>query len=120
VPENNGARAATKADRAKFGGRIKRVFNRWKLLEVSIAPLPANQDALIEAVEKGLVTNVQVKKYLHADLPDPEPKKKKKHRIRLRQRKRIRIQLDEPQPLQKKIDYIADKTVRRMQGRLYE
>ena len=123
TPEGGGARAATKADRAKFGGRIKRVFNKWKLLEVSIAPLPANQDALIEAVEKGLVTNVQVKKYLHADLPDrknqEQQKKKKLHRIKLRAKKKIRIQLEEPDPLEKKIGYLADKAVRRKLGQLY-
>tara|TARA_Y100001963_G_scaffold159101_1_gene261316 strand:+ start:1350 stop:2027 length:678 start_codon:yes stop_codon:yes gene_type:complete len=88
VPEPSGARSATKADRMRFGDRIKRVFNRWKLLEVSIAPLPANQDALIQAVDKGLVTPVQVKSFLGMDI---EPRKvvpkvsvKRRYRIKLR------------------------------------
>lgn len=119
VPEGGGARAATKADRAKFGGQIKRVFNKWKLLEVSIAPLPANQDALIEAVEKGLVTPIQVKKYLHADLPEKKVPKKKRHKIKLRARKRVQISLIEPDPIEKQIGYLADKAVLRKQGQLY-
>ena len=85
VPEQGGARVASKADRSKFGDGIKKVFNKWKLLEVSIAPLPANQDALITAVGKGIVTTAQVKKFcnLEVEASMPEVKIKSTHRIKL-------------------------------------
>ena len=70
LPENNGMRNATKGDRAKYGPSVKRVFNKWKLLEVSLAPLPANQDALVQAVGKGLVDGILVKKFLGVDCPN--------------------------------------------------
>tara|TARA_Y100001968_G_C19394972_1_gene737723 strand:- start:699 stop:1391 length:693 start_codon:yes stop_codon:yes gene_type:complete len=69
IPEEGGMRVATKSDRDKYGNKCKKVFNQWKLLEVSLAPLPANQDALIEAVGKGLVTAIGVKKFLGIQLP---------------------------------------------------
>lgn len=47
-------RVPTKADREKFGESVAAVIPRWKLLELSVAPLPANQTALIEAVSKGI------------------------------------------------------------------
>jgi HK97 family phage prohead protease len=72
VAENGGQRIASKADRSRFGSGIKRVFNKWKLLEVSIAPLPANQDALIEAVGKGIVSPMQVKAFCGFDVPQPK------------------------------------------------
>jgi len=48
-------RNPTKADRNRFGDDVQRVFSRWKILEYSVAPLPANQDALVEAVSKHIV-----------------------------------------------------------------
>jgi HK97 family phage prohead protease len=113
VPEPSGARSATKADRMKFGEKIKRVFNRWKLLEVSIAPLPANQDALIQAVDKGLVTPVQVKSFLGVDI---EPKKvvptlrvKRRYKIKLRGERRDDL-----------IAKAVKKELSKRTGRLYE
>lgn len=47
-------RVPTKADKEKFGEDVNAVIPRWKLMELSIAPLPCNQDALIEAVSKGV------------------------------------------------------------------
>ena len=110
VPEQGGARHATKADRSKFGGKIKRVFNKWKLLEVSIAPLPANQDALIEAVGKGLVTQVQCKKFLGCEVDQPQYKLtiKRKHHIKLR-----------PKRGEETIDEIASRIVAKKMGRIY-
>ena len=72
--EIDGQRIASKSDISKFGKGIKRVFNKWKLLEVSIAPLPANQDALIEAVGKGFVSPMQVKAFCGFDVANaPKP-----------------------------------------------
>jgi len=50
-----GARAAEKRDLARFGENVRRVITRWKLAELSVVPLPANQDALAMAVSKGLL-----------------------------------------------------------------
>mgnify|MGYP003132256884 CR=1 FL=1 len=72
VPEGGGVRNANSKDRQTFGHDVKRVYNRWKLLEVSVAPLPANQDALVEAVGKGLVTPMQVKSMFGISLEQPK------------------------------------------------
>jgi HK97 family phage prohead protease len=47
------SRPATQKDMDKFGGECSRVFNKWALLELSVAPLPANQEAVALAVSKG-------------------------------------------------------------------
>lgn len=113
VPEPSGARSATKADRMKFGEKIKRVFNRWKLLEVSIAPLPANQDALIQAVDKGLVTPVQVKSFLGVDI---EPTTVKPV-VRVKRRYKIKLRGETREGLVAKA---VNKELSRRSGRLYE
>lgn len=51
-PLPDGVRKATAADRERYGEGVERVFSKWKLLEFSLAPLPANQDALVSAVGK--------------------------------------------------------------------
>lgn len=50
------ARPATKADTERFGDGVRRVYGKWKLLEVSVVSIPANQDAIVTAVRKGLVS----------------------------------------------------------------
>lgn len=52
MPMADGMRKATPADRDRYGDGVERVYSKWKLLEFSLAPLPANQDALISAVGK--------------------------------------------------------------------
>tara|TARA_R100001510_G_C7599100_1_gene166291 strand:+ start:276 stop:914 length:639 start_codon:yes stop_codon:yes gene_type:complete len=113
VPEPSGARSATKADRMRFGNGIKRVFNRWKLLEVSIAPLPANQDALIQAVDKGLVSPLEIKSFLGVDI---QPKKVIP-RIRVRRKHKIRLQGESRDALLAKA---VKKELSKRTGRLYE
>ena len=49
-------RNPSKKDRQQFGPRVRHVYSKWKLLEYSVAPLPANQDALVLAVSKGIVS----------------------------------------------------------------
>lgn len=56
VPSEGGLRNATKSDSEKYGASVKRVYSKWRLMEVSVVSVPANQDALIMAVSKGLVT----------------------------------------------------------------
>ena len=57
------ARPATKADTERFGDGVRRVYGKWKLLEVSVVSLPANQDAIVTAVRKGLVSREAVKPF---------------------------------------------------------
>jgi phage head maturation protease len=56
APMPGGLRNATKADKERYGAAVTRVYSKWKLLEVSIVSLPANAEALVTVVQKGLVT----------------------------------------------------------------
>ena len=49
-------RHPSKKDQQLFGPKVRYVYSKWKLLEYSVAPLPANQDALVLAVSKGVVS----------------------------------------------------------------
>lgn len=69
VPEEGGVRMATDIDRKKYGGSVSRIFSRWKLLEVSLAPLQANPEALITAVRKGLCSPVGAKRWFGIEVP---------------------------------------------------
>ncbi|MGB0969827.1 MAG: hypothetical protein ACPGVG_02535 [Mycobacterium sp.] len=48
------SRMPTKKDREVYGPGITLVFTRWKLLEWSIAPVQANQEAFVTAMGKSL------------------------------------------------------------------
>jgi len=111
IPEDGGSRSATKADKSKFGSSIKRVFNKWKLLEVSVAPLPANQDALVQAVDKGYVTSAQVKSFCNVDIAEPSKV------VSIRRRTQIKLRST------KNEDYIeraVTHAIRKRMGQLYE
>lgn len=69
VPEPGGVRPASDIDRKKYGDQTTRIFSRWKLLEVSLAPLQANPDALITAVKKGIVSPVAAKQFFGVEAP---------------------------------------------------
>jgi HK97 family phage prohead protease len=45
-------RQPTKQDIEKWGRQLQIVYSKWKLLEYSITPTPANTDALIDAIRK--------------------------------------------------------------------
>ena len=62
--EQGGIRRASADDRTRFGDRVHTVFSKWRLLEVSIAPIPANPDAIISAIRKGLVDGRAAKRFL--------------------------------------------------------
>jgi HK97 family phage prohead protease len=49
------SRPATKHDIARFGDGVRQIITKWNLLEFSVVPVPANQDALAVAVSKGYV-----------------------------------------------------------------
>lgn len=46
------SRPASEADIEKYGASCRRVYTKWQLLEYSVAPLPANQEAVALAVSK--------------------------------------------------------------------
>lgn len=54
---SGGMRAATDQDVEKYGASCRRVYSKWELLEYSVVPIPANQEALALAVAKGLVSD---------------------------------------------------------------
>lgn len=64
VPMADGVRKASQKDRQDYGDNVRQVYSKWKLLEVSVAPLPANATALVSAVRKGLVDREAVVKWL--------------------------------------------------------
>ncbi len=64
------SRRPSKADIQKYGADISLVHSKWKLLEFSIAPMQANQDAYVTAVGKGLIDRAVVKA-LGLSIPEP-------------------------------------------------
>jgi len=61
---DGGTRRATPEDRKRYGDGVHTVFSKWKLIEVSVAPLQCNPDALISAVRKGAVNPEHAKRWL--------------------------------------------------------
>ena len=61
APMAGGMRQATKGDKDKYGVGVARVYSKWNLIEVSVVSVPANQEALINAVSKGIVTTESLK-----------------------------------------------------------
>jgi HK97 family phage prohead protease len=72
APEEGGIRRASDIDKKKYGSRVHTVYSRWKLHEISLAPLPANQDALITAVRKGMLSPVAAKSFFGVEMPTRE------------------------------------------------
>ncbi len=69
-------RRPTARDRALFGPGVRYVHSKWKLLEYSVAPLPANQDALALAVSKAQVTRAQAARLCPpVEFPAPMPRR---------------------------------------------
>jgi HK97 family phage prohead protease len=108
VPEDGGVRRATEIDRKKYGDRVHTVYSRWKLLEVSLAPLQANPDALITAVKKGMMSPVAAKRWFGIDAP-----------------KRTVVTVSVPVPSTKDagrpidVDEVVRREIARAQGRIY-
>src|SRR5690606_12721308 len=70
------SRRATRHDHERFGQNVERVHSKWKLLEYSVAPLPANPDALATAVSKGIITpeaaqQIESRAHIHDDASQP-------------------------------------------------
>jgi len=68
VPKPGGVRKASAKDRESYGDDVQQVYSQWKLLEVSVAPLPANGRALVSAVRKGLVCKDDAKKWIGCEI----------------------------------------------------
>jgi len=66
-----GVRQANSVDRERYGPDCQRVISRWKLHEVSLVAVPANPEALVTAVHKGLVSRSAAKRYGNVDVPAP-------------------------------------------------
>lgn len=49
------SRRPSKQDVTKYGSQVQLVHSKWKLLEFSIAPVQANQEAVVIAIGKGLL-----------------------------------------------------------------
>ena len=69
MPLDGGVRRASKEDATKYGTGVKQVYSKWKLLEVSVVSIPSNQEALINAVSKGIVSTASLKA-LGCNVPD--------------------------------------------------
>lgn len=119
VPESGGVRNASSKDRDLFGTGVKRVYNRWKLLEVSVAPLPANQDALVEAVGKGIVTPEQIKSIFGVTLEKQE--EVPRHRIILHPSLRSRVHIHRSSRKGYSVDprKEAREVIARLRGNIY-
>ena len=104
------ARPASKADTEKYGNGVKRVYGKWKLLEVSVVSVPANQDAIVTAVRKGLVTSDAVKPFGIA-VPDAA--------IVPQVRKCYRVSVDVPQMGQADRVRVVREELQRARGSIY-
>ena len=87
MPVDGGMRSANKADVSKYGDGVKRVYSKWKLLEVSVVSIPSNQDALINAVSKGIVSKASLMalgcSVSSADFVPVQAEKKPVHRVQI-------------------------------------
>jgi len=55
------SRPASKKDIEEHGDNCRRVFNKWNMMEYSVACIPANQEAVATAVAKGIVSDATAK-----------------------------------------------------------
>jgi len=72
--EQGGTRRATVDDRKRFGDAVHTVFNKWRLMEISVAPMQCNPTALVSAVRKGTVSVADASRWLGYNEPQ-------KHRV---------------------------------------
>jgi len=68
--QEGGTREATKADIENYGDGVRRVFNAWKLLEWSVAPLQSNPNALIQASHKGVISPERCQELFGVTVPE--------------------------------------------------
>ena len=69
-------RRPTPEDKATFRPDVSTIHAKWNLLEFSVVSIPANAEALIDAVDKGMISQKSAKQYFDLDMPTkPKPKK---------------------------------------------
>lgn len=66
---SGGYRMASMGDRQKYGPDCQGVMSRWILTDVSLVPVPANQEALVSAVHKGYVSVDAAKRWGQVVIP---------------------------------------------------
>tara|TARA_R110000868_G_scaffold138820_1_gene353269 strand:+ start:666 stop:1358 length:693 start_codon:yes stop_codon:yes gene_type:complete len=66
----SGTRKANIQDKKKYGNGVNTIYSRWKLFEISLAPLQANPDAVITAVRKGFCSKENAKKLFGVVVPN--------------------------------------------------
>ncbi len=106
-------RRPTTKDKEMFGKNVQSVVARWKLLELSVAPLPANQEALIVAVSKSMCSKKTAKAYFGIDLDDIQIKPKTKRKVAI-------MVFDSPRPRKTVLtkDMAIARAVERMLARM--
>jgi HK97 family phage prohead protease len=62
--EQGGTRRATPQDKKQFGDSVHTVFSKWSLMEISLAPVQSNPDALVTAIRKGKVSSTDATRWL--------------------------------------------------------
>lgn len=72
------SRPASDKDVEKFGAGVRRIYNKWRLLEYSVAPLPANQEAVATAVAKGWIPQKTADAIFTGEVLPEAPKPKAK------------------------------------------
>jgi HK97 family phage prohead protease len=66
------SRPASPRDITKFGDGCRRVISKWRLYEVSVAPMPCQQEAVSLAVSKGFINQDAAEKIFGAISESPE------------------------------------------------
>lgn len=92
VPEEGGVRMALPVDKKKYGDKVHTIYNRWKLLEISLAPLQANPEALITAVKKGLCSTKNAKALFGISVEESQPRQPLRVEITV-PRKKIKVEI---------------------------
>lgn len=109
-------RRPTKLDRETYGPLARYIYSKWKLLEYSVAPLPANANALAMAVSKGVVSAQQIHEVfgdvtLPVLTPEPELAPAKRKRVMLLVGKEHKTRVD--------VATLVHDAVLKKHGRLY-
>ena len=99
-------RLPTKKDLLDYGREVRSVITRFNLLELSIAPLQANQEALISAVGKNMISTEQVKKYFDVEVSLPTERQ-------------ISVSLTRKEATEKRIKKEINIQLRKRNGELY-
>jgi uncharacterized protein len=66
------SRAPSKKDIERYGEECRRVHSKWSLLEVSVVPIPANQEAVALAVSKGLMSSKMARDVWQVEAKEPD------------------------------------------------